>query len=216
MRAMILAAGRGTRLAPITDHTPKPMLPIRGRPLIEWQIMQLKEAGIEQIVINTYHLGEQIIDALGDGQRLGVSIEYSVEETLLDTGGGIKRALPLLGDDPFLVLNGDIWTDFNFTDLPTAPPQDCPAHLVLTPTPDWREQGDFASDGTRVTARGTDYVFCGIALATPSLVANQQGTAFSLREIYFDLIRANALSAQIFHGTWLDIGTLAQYESLQR
>ena len=215
MKAMILAAGRGTRLAPLTDHTPKPMLPIRGRPLIEWQIEQLKAAGIEQIVINTYHLGQQIMDALGDGQRLGVSIEYSIEESLLDTGGGIKRALPLLGKDPFLVLNGDIWTDFNFADLPAAPPRGCPAHVVLTPTPDWREQGDFASDGTRVTARGSDYVFCGIAIATPALVAGITNTTFSLREIYFSLIRANILSAQIFHGTWLDIGTLAQYQSLQ-
>ena len=212
---MILAAGRGTRLAPLTDRTPKPMLPIRGRPLIEWQIEQLKAAGIREFVINTYHLGEQIINALGDGRKLGVTITYSPEDELLDTGGGIKRALPLLGDAPFLVLNGDIWTDFDFSSLPDAPPADCPAHVVLTPTPKWRETGDFCSDGDRVTARGSDYVFCGIAVATPALVANQAGATFSLREIYFELIKANTLSAQIFLGHWLDIGTLEQYESVR-
>ena len=215
MKAMILAAGRGTRLAPLTDQTPKPMLPIRGRPLIEWQIAQLKDAGVDEFVINTHHLGEQIINGLGDGSRLGVQIEYSLEEDLLDTGGGIKKALPLLGDDPFIVLNGDIWTDFVFSSLPQAPPEGCPAHVVLTPTPSWREAGDFSSDGQQVTARGTDYVFCGIAVATPELVADQTETAFSLREVYFDLIEAGRLSAEIFRGKWLDIGTLEQYESVR-
>ena len=215
MKAMILAAGKGTRLAPLTDSTPKPMLPVKGRPLIEWQVLQLKAAGITEIVINTYHLGEQIIEGLGDGNHLGVQIEYSREQDLLDTGGGIKKALPLLGDAPFAIFNGDIWTDFAFNDLPSDLPEGCPAHITLTLKPGWRASGDFDYNDGRVTARGGAYVYCGIALLTPALIARRPESVFSLRDLYFELIDAGALSAQVFEGSWLDIGTLAQYESVR-
>ena len=213
---MILAAGRGTRLAPLTDTTPKPLLPVQGKPLIEWQIMHLRDAGITELVINTYHLGEQIVAALGDGERLGVSIQYSRESELLETAGGIKQALPLLGDAPFVLLNGDIWTDFDFTTLPARPPRHCPAHIVLTATPPWRDAGDFDYDQGYVTQRGSGYVYCGIAILEPDLIAARPETVFSLRDVFFELIDVHALSAQTFHGEWLDIGTLEQYRSISR
>lgn len=215
MKAMILAAGRGSRLAPLTDKVPKPMLPVRDRPLIRWQLEWLKKAGITEIVINLHHLGEQIRDDLGDGYDLGVTLQYSPEDELLETAGGVKHALPLLGDDPFVILNGDIWTDFDFRTLPSAPPDDLPAHIVLTPTPSWRAAGDFEFDGSRVAARGGAFVYCGIAVLTPELLKNRPEHAFSLRDVYFDLIRTRQLSGQIFEGQWLDIGTLEQYESIR-
>ncbi len=146
---MILAAGRGERLRPLTDHTPKPLVAIAGQPLIVHQLRWLAAAGIRDIVINLHHLGEAIADALGDGAKLGVRIHYSREVTLLETGGGIVRALPLLGTGPFVILNGDMWTDYPFARLPTTLATDL-AHLVLTPTPANRSEGDFGFDGDRV------------------------------------------------------------------
>lgn len=211
---MILAAGRGTRLAPLTDHTPKPMLPIKGKPLIEWQIRALAQAGISEFVINLHHLGEQIEAYLGAGHDLGVSISYSYEQDLLETGGGVKHALPLLGDAPFAILNGDIWTDFDFASLPNQPDNGAPAQIVLTPTPKWRDKGDFEFANGKVTARGTSYVYCGIAVLRPELLYDQPEGAFSLRDVYFDLINQGNLRANLFAGTWLDIGTVEQYNSL--
>ena len=181
MKAMILAAGRGTRLAPLTDQVPKPLLPVHGTPLIERQLHQLVQAGIEDVVINLYHLGEQIAAHLGDGARYGARIRYSRESELLETAGGIRQALPLLGDAPFVLLNGDIYTDFDFARLPAAPAGDCGAHLVLTPTPTHRG-GDFASDGSRVTARGEPYVYMGISVVRPEAFAPYPPGPFSCTE----------------------------------
>ena len=211
---MILAAGRGSRLAPLTDHTPKPMLPIQGRPLIDWQIQWLIQAGIREFVINLHHLGEQIEAHLGNGEDHGVDIQYSHEVDLLETGGGIKHALPLLGSEPIVLLNGDIWTDFDFRRLPAALPTDSEAHLIVTPTPAWRDEGDFRFRNGRITARGPGHGYCGIAMINPQLVAQDPRAAFSLRDHYFELIKRHALSAQLFSGVWHDIGTLDQYNSL--
>ncbi len=214
MKAMILAAGRGTRLAPLTDGTPKPLLPLAGRPLIEWQVQALAAAGIRELVINLHHLGEQIADHLGDGSRFGLMIQYSRETALLETGGGIVNALPLLGDETFWLLNGDIYTDFDFATLPTRLAPGDRAHLVLTPTPAYREAGDFEYAAGRVTARGDAYVYCGIAVIDPELFAGQTGH-FSLRDCYFDNLTRGRVSAQVHGGDWHDIGTLAQYEALK-
>ena len=148
MKAMILAAGRGERLRPLTDRMPKPMIPIASEPLITHQIRWLQRAGVTEVVINLHHLGEQIQSHLGSGRDLGVSIRYSLEEELLDTGGGIVKALPLLGEAPFLLLNGDIWSNFRFVSLVDAMPET--GHVVLTPTPAHRKVSDFGLDGTRV------------------------------------------------------------------
>lgn len=148
MRAMILAAGKGSRLKPLTDHCPKPLVKVAGKPLIVYHLENLKAAGIDEIIINVYHLGEKIVQTLGNGQTWGVNILYSKESTLLEVGGGIANALPLLGQDPFLIVNGDIWTNYNFKNLPSQ--LTAMGHLVLVDNPAHHPEGDFilASDGS--------------------------------------------------------------------
>ena len=184
---MILAAGRGERLRPLTDHTPKPMVEVRGRPLLAHQIEWLQAAGIRDLVINLHHLGEQIEAHFGDGSAFGVRIQYSREEELLETGGGIVNALPMLGDKPFLILNGDIFTDFPFSTL-TPIPDWADIHLVVTPTPDYRDQGDFEYASGRITASGNSYVYCGIAILRPAQFAGEAVAPFSLRDRFFEAI----------------------------
>lgn len=215
MKAMILAAGRGERLRPLTDTTPKPMLMVKGRPLLEHQIGWLAAAGIRELVINLHHLGEQIEDYFGDGSAHGMHIHYSREPELLETGGGIAKALPLLGDDPFLVLNGDIFTDFPFDEL-AALPDWADIHLIVTPKPGFRERGDFELEGQRVTARGDSYVYCGIAMLRPAIFENDSAEPFSLREHFFSAIEKQRLSAQIWTGSWIDIGDKAQLDVANR
>jgi MurNAc alpha-1-phosphate uridylyltransferase len=212
---MILAAGKGTRLAPLTDTTPKPMLPLFGRPLIEWQIAALAAAGVTRVVINLHHLGEQIRSHLGDGAAFNLEICYSEEAQLLETGGGIVNALPLFEDRPFWLLNGDIWTDFDFSTLPAAPVAPNLAHLVLTPTPAYRENGDFEFAAGQVTRRGATYVYCGIAALDPAMFAAARPSHFSLRDLYFKLIADGKISGQVHNGEWHDIGTLAEYLALK-
>ncbi len=214
MKAMILAAGKGTRLAPLTDKTPKPLLPVAGRPLLDWQLTALAAAGVSDVVINLYHLGEQIAAYAGDGAAWNLRIHYSRETQLLETGGGLAQALPLLGDKPFWVVNGDIWTDFDFSTLPTTPPEHAQAHFVLTPTPAWRAQGDFECSNGWVTARGTSFCYTGIGVWLPSALSNAPRGAFSLRDIFFRLMAEHRLSCQIHNGRWDDIGTLEHYRSL--
>ncbi len=210
MKAMILAAGRGERLRPMTDSTPKPLLEVAGVPLIVHQIRWLTAAGISELVINLHHLGEQIEQTLGSGDRFGINIHYSREAELLETGGGVVNALPLLGSDPFVILNGDIYTDFPLTDLRLNLAPDAELHLLLTPKPDFREVGDFTYAKGRVIARGDDYVYCGIAVLRPEIFADQEVTAFSLRDTFFSAVTRGAVSAQIWQGYWTDIGSLEQ------
>jgi len=214
MRAMILAAGKGTRLAPLTDNTPKPMLELAGKPLIEAQVMALSQAGVTEIVINLHHLGEQISNHLKGGAQFGVNIRYSREPELLETGGGIVKALPLFDNEPFWLLNGDIWTDFDFRTMPRQPNAQDLAHIVLIPTPSYRSAGDFEFADGHVTGRGDSYVYGCIAVLTPQLFADADTAAFSLRDTYFDLIPRGKLGAQIHHGQWQDIGTVEQYHAL--
>lgn len=207
MKAMILAAGRGERLKPLTDTTPKPLLEIDGEPLIAHQLRWLVGAGVRQVVVNLHHLGPQIEAALGDGHRFGVSIRYSREDTLLETGGGIAKALPILGDAPFLLLNGDIWTDFSFAALPTHLNGDL-AHLVLVDKPAHREVGDFDLVGGRVRrSGGRAMVYCGIALLTPGLFAGAADGPFSLRDLLFAAADRDRIGGQGYSGLWIDIGS---------
>ena len=143
MKAMILAAGRGTRLKPLSDHRPKPLMEVGGKPLIAHQLRWLAEAGVSEVIINLHHLGEQIEAYVGDGRQHGLSVAYSREPALLETGGGVVKALPWLGDQPFWLLNGDIHTDFPFRQFARTLPAGCLAHLLLTPTPAFRQTGDF-------------------------------------------------------------------------
>jgi len=210
---MILAAGRGERLKPLTDHTPKPMLVVRGRPLLEHQIDWLHRAGIREVVINLHHLADQIENHFGDGKRFGVSIRYSLEAQLLETGGGIVKALPLLGTDPFLILNGDIYTSFPLSDLNPLPDW-ADIHLVVTPRPDFRAAGDFEVSSDRVIGRGDAYVYCGIAILRPELFANDEEEPFSLRNHFFEAIESGRISAQIWPGFWTDIGDQGQLDAV--
>jgi len=213
---MILAAGRGERLRPLTDHTPKPLVPIGTEPLIVHQIRWLAAAGIRDIVINLHHLGEQIEQRLGDGNALGVTIRYSHEPTLLDTGGGIVQALPLLGAAPFVVLNGDIWTDYPFSRLTRILGGDL-AHLVLTETPANRSEGDFGLLGDRVTrGAGRPYTYCGMALITPALFDAAPPAPFSLRLLFFDAIMRGRIGGELWSGHWTDIGTPDQLDAVRR
>lgn len=214
MKAMILAAGRGERLRPLTERLPKPLVPVAGRPLLLHQLEWLAAAGVRDVVINLHHLGEQIVEAVGDGGAFGLRVRYSRESMLLETGGGIVQALPLLGDQTFLILNGDIYTDLPLDRLPAALAPGMLGHLVVTPRPGFRERGDFEVENGRVTSRGESYVYCGIALLHPEALAGRHAEPFSLREVFFELLDAGRLSAQVWSGRWTDLGTMAQLEAL--
>ena len=207
MKAMILAAGRGERMRPLTDHTPKPLLAAGGRTLIEHIITALVAGGITDIIVNTAHLGERVETHLGDGARYGARIRYSLEGEALETGGGIFRALPLLGDEPFLVVNGDIATDFPFGAL-KALKVDL-AHLVLVPNPGHHPSGDFALNGGRVEESGDPrYTFCGIGVYSPRLFAGCSPGRFALAPLLRQAMTQGAVSGELYRGFWMDIGTI--------
>ena len=208
MKAMILAAGRGERLRPLTDRIPKPMIPIGGEPLVVHQLRWLRCVGIREVVINVHHLGAQIERGLGDGTDHGMCIRYSREEDLLDTGGGVKQALPRLGTDPFVLLNGDIWTNYPFGNLLDKRPQQ--AHLVLTPTPPHLSRADFRLEGDLVRRAGAtpnDLTYCGIGVLAAALFENSPDGAFSLADLYFRAAAVGQLAGELFNGDWIDIGS---------
>ena len=214
MRAMIFAAGRGERLRPLTDRVPKVMAEVGGKPLLAHQLAWLAAAGIREVVVNLHHLGQQIVQAFDDGSRYGVHIRYSVEPELLETGGGLVKALPLLGSDPFVIINGDIFTDFPLEDLRRTLAADAQGHLLLTPRPGFRERGDFELDGERVSARGDSYVYCGIAVLDPAALDGRRAAPFSLRDVLFELMARRALTGQVWRGYWTDIGNQAQLDEV--
>lgn len=208
MRALILAAGRGERMRPLTDTTPKPLLAVGGRPLIEWHLQALAAAGITEVVINHAWLGERIEAALGDGGRFGLQIRYSPEPPgALETAGGIVNALPLLGEAPFLVVNGDIWTDYAFARLPTALGGDL-AHLVLVDNPPQHPQGDFRLAGGRVHAEGAPRLtFSGIGVYSPALFAGLPPGRRPLAPVLREAMAGGRVSGEHHRGRWFDIGT---------
>jgi MurNAc alpha-1-phosphate uridylyltransferase len=207
MKAMILAAGRGERMRPLTDTTPKALLPVQGRALIEHHLQCLETAGITDVVINVAWLGRQIMEHLGDGSRFGVSICYSDEgDSALETGGGIARALPLLGGNPFWIVNGDVYTryDFSAPDLPSAKL----GHLILVPNPDHNKGGDFAlSEGLVLNDGVSRYTYSGIALLRPELLTDNPGGAFPLAPWLRAAAEQGRLSGELFAGQWVDVGT---------
>ena len=220
MKAMILAAGRGTRMRPLTDHCPKPLLPVAGKPLIVHHIERLVAAGLTRLVINTAYRGAQIEATLGDGARWGAAIRYSHEGEPLETGGGIQRALPLLGDDDpeaaFVVVNGDIWTDLDYATLPDAPRGD--AYLVLVDNPDHHAGGDFVlgADG-RVGDRGAPRLtFSGVSVLRPSLFAGYPAGVFPLAPLLRAAMARGAVSGHHHRGYWLDVGTPARLQQLEQ
>ncbi|WP_420824408.1 N-acetylmuramate alpha-1-phosphate uridylyltransferase MurU [Thiomicrorhabdus aquaedulcis] len=232
IKAMILAAGRGNRLRPLTDSLPKPLVPMCGKPLIEYHLEKLAHAGVNEVVINHAWLGQTIEHALGDGARWGLNIMYSPEpEGGLETAGGIINALPLLGNEPFLVINGDVFTDMPFKplidqawsmqkalnsmDTSTA----CLAHLMLVPSPVFNPQGDFGLDAhSHVLAHG-EYTFAGLSVLHPALfnaVPNDtQSRVIKLAPVLRNAMQSRQVTGQVYHGLWSDIGTLARLQAAE-
>lgn len=207
---MILAAGKGERMRPLTLHTPKPLLPVAGKPLIQWHIEALRRAGIDRLVINHAWLGEQLEDALGDGAALNVCISWSPEEQPLETAGGIIRALPLLGAEPFLLVNGDIWCDVDFADLRL--PSDKLAHLVLVPNPPFKQGGDFLLDGSVVGnpvdgERAQALTFSGISVLSPALFEGLADGPLPLAPLLRAAADRGLVSGEVHGGRWIDVGT---------
>jgi MurNAc alpha-1-phosphate uridylyltransferase len=216
MRAMILAAGRGERLRPLTDRTPKPLLAVGGKPLIVWHIERLVRAGLREIVINHAWLGEQIEAALGDGSAYGASVTYSPEPIALETAGGIAQALPALGKGPFVVVNGDIFTDFDFAALAGARLGATLAHLVLIDNPAHHPDGDFVLEGKRVSDAGAPRLtFSGIGLYQPALFdAVAPGTRAPLAPLLRAAMRRNLVTGSHYRGRWVDVGTAERLDAL--
>lgn len=208
MKAMILAAGRGERMRPLTDRTPKPLLPVAGKPLIVWHLERLARAGYRDIVINHAHLGDQIEALLDDGSAWGVAIRYSEEPPgALETAGGIANAMPLLGDEPFLVVNGDIWCDLDFATLPRLADKDL-AHLVLVPNPPHHPNGDFDLQNGRVLGVPPRLTFSGIGRYRPELFAAlERGKPAKLAPLLREAMAAKRASGQTHTGRWVDVGT---------
>ena len=216
MKAMLLAAGRGERMRPLTDHTPKPLLRVGGRPLIAWHLAALARAGIRDVIINLSWLGEQIRAALGDGRDFGLTIRYSEEGSPpLETGGGIFKALPLLGPEPFVVVNGDTFTDFDLTSLQLSAAAD--ARLVMVPNPPQHPRGDFALDGDLLVERdGPTLTYSGIGIFSPALFAECTAGQFPLLPLLKRAMAARRLQGQLHTGQWLDIGTPERLNALNR
>ena len=203
-------------MRPLTDHTPKPLLQVGGHALIEHHLFNLAAAGFEDVVINHAYLGEQIIQALGDGSRYGVSISYSAEPECLETGGGIYNALPLLGGDAFLVVNGDIWTDYPFASL-----RDCLnqnedlVHLVLVQNPEHHPRGDFALVGGRVSREGEPkFTFSGMACYRPEFFVECSPGVFPLAPMLRNAMDLGVVSGELYSGGWVDVGTPARLKEL--
>ncbi len=208
MKAMILAAGRGERLRPLTDHTPKPLLQVAGKPIIQHTIESLVKAGFSELVINLAYLGEQIESTLGDGSRFNAQLQYSYEgETGLETAGGIIHALPLLGEGPFLVVNGDIVTDYPYQNLITRSIK--LAHLVLVPNPAHHQCGDFALCGDSVCSDGDPfYTFSGVGLYRAEMFFDREPGRHPLAPILREAMMNTQVSGEIHEGFWMDMGTV--------
>jgi MurNAc alpha-1-phosphate uridylyltransferase len=212
---MILAAGRGERMRPLTDDMPKPLLSVGGKPLIQYHIENLAAAGVRDIVINLAWQGAKLRSAIGDGTRLGVRIQYSDEgDFALETGGGICKALPLLGHEPFIVVSGDVWTDFPLSSLRLA--VDDVAHFVVVPNPDFHASGDFGFDGARMTESGSKYTYANIGVFTPQFFAGRAPVRFALAPLMFEWIRKGKVSGELYEGAWHNLGTPQQLEALNR
>jgi N-acetyl-alpha-D-muramate 1-phosphate uridylyltransferase len=213
MKAMILAAGLGQRMRPLTDQLPKPMLSVGGKPLLQYHLEALKRAGIRDLVINLAYLGDKIQGFVGDGSRFGMTVVYSQEPEPLETAGGLLKALPLLGDAPFLLVNGDVWSDYPLETLSQRKLKATQhAHLVLVPNPEFHPQGDFALNPNGLLVDDpslAQYTFAGISLIRPELISQypHQRPKFPLGEVLRHNLSKGLVSAEIYQGHWSDVGT---------
>lgn len=229
MKALVFAAGLGERMRPLTDHTPKPLLEAGGRPLIAWHLQKLAAIGVREVVLNTSWLAPRFPEVLGDGARWGLRLQYAHEgDTPLETGGGMLHALPLLGEGPFIAVNGDIWTDFDFARLPREPAGD--AHLVLVDNPDHHPEGDFVldADGRLHAEGGPRLTFAGIGVYRPSLFegwrsavgdapgANEEPPRFRLAPVLRAAMARGRIEGGHHAGRWTDVGTPQRLDALSR
>lgn len=206
MRGMILAAGRGIRMGALTDKTPKPLLKANGKYLIEYSIESLVAAGVREIVINICYFADQIKQALGDGSRYGAVFYYSEEKEALETGGGIFQALPLLGDQPFIVLSSDVITDFPLQQLPSEPLQ--LAHLVLVDNPSFHPRGDFSLNQAKIYYEDINpFTFANIGIYRPELFAHCKPGRFRLGDLFQQAVKNLQVTGEHYRGVWHNIGT---------
>jgi MurNAc alpha-1-phosphate uridylyltransferase len=218
--ALIFAAGLGERMRPLTDHTPKPLLRVGGKPLIEWHLEKLATAGVRYVVINTSHLAEQFPASLGDGSRWGLRIRYAYEgPTPLETGGGMLNALPLLGSEPFIALSADIYSDYDYASLPAEP--EGLAHLVMVPNPEWHAAGDFVLAHGRLhdsvdtgTSAGERLTFGNIGVYRPAFVRGESPGRFKLLPLYQRAMHAGQASGERYDGFWRNLGNPQQLAQL--
>ena len=221
MKAMILAAGMGNRMRPLTLHTPKPLLEVGGKPLIVWHIEKLQKIGVQEIVINTAWLGEKLVDALGDGSQFGVKILWSHEGQGLETAGGIIKALPLLGNEPFILVNGDVWTTMDFAPLLNVQLQDDLAHLVLVENPVQHPQGDFTLAANKAytfeqARSGENLTYSGVAVMHPQMFVGLESGKRPLAPLLKQAMQQEKVSAQKLQGVWVDVGTPERLNALDQ
>ena len=214
---MLLGAGRGERLRPLTDRIPKPLVEVAGKALVAWHLERLAAAGVREVVMNVSHLAEAIVERLGDGRRFGVSLSYSREAEPLETAGGIARALPLLGERPFLLVNSDIYCEVDFAALAATELGERLAHLVLVPNPPHRAQGDFSLRDGRVGNTGEPrYTYAGVAVLSPQLVASvRAGEKAPLAPLLRDAAERRRISGERYEGLWQDVGTAERLRELE-
>lgn len=217
MKAMLLAAGRGERLRPLTDRIPKPLVPVAGKPLIAWHLERLAASGCREVVANVSHLGQQIVDYVGDGTGFGLSVHFSREAEPLETAGGIAQALPLLGREPFLLVNGDIYCEIDFRPLLAHGLGANLAHLVLVPNPPQHAKGDFSLDGGVIGNDGTPrYTYAGVAVMSPRLVESvKRGDKAPLAPLLRAAAGQRLISGARFGGLWQDVGTAERLAELE-
>ena len=227
MKAMILAAGLGTRMRPLTLDMPKPLLSVADKPLIVWHLEALKHAGVDEVVINCAWLAEKLMQALGDGSQFGVKIHWSVESEALETAGGIINAMPLLGDAPFLLINGDVWTRFDYKNLCEHQLRDDLAHLVLVDNPPQHPHGDFMLANGRVTALAphgnlihlpdaTTLTFSGLSILSPKLFANLEQGSRPLAPLLKQAMQQGLVSGCKLVDAWVDVGTPERLSDLDQ
>lgn len=216
MNAMILAAGRGERLRPLTDDIPKALVEIRGRSLLERHLASIRDAGVETVVINLGWLGAEIVSRVGSGARYGLQVIYSQEgDNILETGGGIYKALPLLGSKPFLVVNADVYTDMPVPRIELA--DEVLAHLVMVPTPDYRAHGDFdLREGLIRNSDAAKLTFSGVAIYRPEFFNGCEAGRFPLAPMLREAADAGQVSGELYEGLWADVGTQARLDALNR
>ncbi|EPF83472.1 nucleotidyltransferase [Acinetobacter gyllenbergii] len=221
MKAMILAAGLGNRMRPLTLHTPKPLLEVGGKALIVWHIEKLKAVGVTEIVINTAWLGDKLVAALGDGSQFGVAILWSHEGEGLETAGGIINALPLLGDQPFILVNGDVWTTMDFSSLLSVQLEDKQAHLVLVENPPQHLKGDFilANDLAYTFEQeqlGEALTYSGVAVLAPQMFAGLENGKRPLAPLLKQAMQQQQVSAEKMQAIWVDVGTPERLQQLDQ